>query len=163
MNVGDVERVAFRFSRGELAALLQLMGAPELPGMDLRAAMPEAAVEALLVESGIVTPCGARTFVDRTIAAVLNNALRARRMLRAESPEGRAALYAAEQMCVLVATKDADLVSLEPFPDGAAAKAAFMAALDALGPGAKLFLTAEGAERAGGARALYERFEKGGV
>ena len=162
MNVEGTERIAFRFTRGEIAALLKLMNAPSLPEMNLPAAAPDKRTELSLVEDGVVMPCGERTLVDGTVAAVMRNVLTSRRRLLAASEKGRLALYRGAQMCVLAEENGPELVTLEPFPDVRAARRPFFTAADALGAEAELTFSTDGDETPGGAgalQAMYARFE----
>lgn len=162
MNVQGTDRIAFRFSRGEIAALLKLMNASALPEINLTAAEPDARTESSLVESGIVIPCGERTFVDRTIAAVLRNAVESRCSLCAVSEKGRLAIYRGTQMYVLAEESRLGLVVMEPFANAGAAREPFWRAVGMLGADVELTFRREGAETSGDFAALetlYARME----
>ena len=162
MSVEGTDRIAFRFARSEIAALLKLMNAASLPEIELIAAEPDEHTESSLVEGGVVMPCGERTYVDGTVAAMLRSALESRRSLRAVSERGRLALYRGAQMCVLAEESGPLLVTLEPFPDVKAAQMPFFGAVRALGTETALTLRMDDVESQGDAAALsamYERLE----
>ena len=69
-----VERIAWRFTKGELKSLLTLLGRTELPGTAIRAGMPDTETLEALTEAGIVLYCGERVLVDRAPARVLDEA-----------------------------------------------------------------------------------------
>ena len=59
-----VERIAWRFTKGELKSLLTLLGRTELPGTAIRAGMPDTETLEALTEAGIVLYCGERVLVE---------------------------------------------------------------------------------------------------
>ena len=122
MKTEKVERIAFRFTRAEIAALLKLMGEGELPGAGISAQDPDDLSIESLVSGGVVMPCGETTLVDKTIALILRTAARAPRRIVLASAAGRAVLYAGEKMCVLVMQDQTALVRAEPIENTAAAK-----------------------------------------
>lgn len=168
MNAENIERIAYRFTEQEIAALLKLMNAAALPGTGVTAAEPSEATVSSLVESGIVLPCGERTFVDRTISLVLMNAARNARFLRAEAGEKRVVLYVGTEMCVLLEENGQGILTIEPLQNFRAAREPFMTAVGDMGGSPVLTLTEaeSGAGETGGTadiQALFERLEKGEV
>ena len=160
MSVEGTDRIAFRFARSEIAALLKLMNAASLPEIELIAAEPDEHTESSLVEGGVVMPCGEHTFVDGTVAVVLQNVLESRRSLCADSEKGRLALYRGAQMCVLVEESGPALVTLEPVQDLKAAQRPFFKAVGTLGVESKLTLRQEGEEMQGGTGTLSEMYAR---
>ena len=95
-----VERIAWRFTKGELKSLLTLLGRTELPGTAIRAGMPDTETLEALTEAGIVLYCGERVLVDRARRASLTRAAASARFLRLEAEGGVALLYRGETLCV---------------------------------------------------------------
>lgn len=155
MSQVDRERIAFRFTRGEIAALLKVMALGELPGLDIRAEAPGIEEEASLVESGVVLLLGERTYVDRTISLVLAEAARSARSVHARAGAGRAALYRGERLWVQ-AQLSGDIATLEPLPDFVAARERFMQLCAPWGEEMELSLRGGDAPRSetGGVRVL---------
>lgn len=123
---GEIEeRITFRFTRSEIAALAKLMGFGGYPELDVGAEAPGTNTAASLVESGFVMLCGDRTYVDRTISLVLAEAARSIDCAGARMGALRVALYRGERLSV-VTRRDGELVTLEPLPDFAQAKACFL-------------------------------------
>ena len=127
MSIERVDRIAFRFTHNELAALLKLMDLPALPDIEVLPSDPERRTAESLVESGIVMFCGERTLVDRTVGLVLKNAALSRERLTARGCSGRAVLLRGEQMCVLAEDGDG-VVTMEPLRDLPAAREPWMTA-----------------------------------
>lgn len=127
MSIERVDRIAFRFTCNELAALLKLMGLPALPGIDVEPSDPQTATAESLVESGIVMICGERTLVDQTVGVVLKNAAMSRVRLTAKGGNGRAALLCGGQMCVLAEEADG-VITIEPLQNIQAAREPWMTA-----------------------------------
>lgn len=152
MRLDGLDRISFRFSRGEVAALLQLMNLPGLPGVALQPADPAPAVEASLMESGVAMPLGEFTYVDATVSAILREACGAR-WVAVRSARGEASLCRGSAMCVVIQAGE-ELVSLEPLPDLSAAREAFLRAARQLGD--RWTLSADGADRGMGDRAALD-------
>lgn len=158
MYVEGSDRTAFRFTRGELAALMKLMGIKSFPEMYVTAAPPDAQTEMSLVESGVLAVCGERMLVHGVIVAVLRSMAESRRCLWAAADEARIALYRGRRMCVLAEERGPQLVVLEPFPDAQAARRLFFGRLNALNASAAL-RRGEG-QKQGDAAQLYAQFEE---
>lgn len=122
MKTDAVERISFRFTRGEIAALLQLMGEKELPGANIAAKEPDDSSIESLVSGGVVMPCGEKTLVDKTIALVLHTAARAPQRIELSAESGCAVLYAGSRMCVLVRSDRTAIVHIEPIENLPAAQ-----------------------------------------
>lgn len=148
MRPERVDRISFRFTRGELAALLKLMGLQELRDTSVQAADPESSAVQSLIESGIVMSCGERTFVDGTISLVLKNAALSGSRLTVRGPESSLVLYRGERMYVLV-EESGELVTLEPLQDLTMASGPFAAAAGRLGNEVRARLTGAGLPDAG--------------
>lgn len=108
------ERIAYRFSLKELAALIKLMGAPNLPDLAVTAAPPDEETVQSLIESGIVMVCGERIFVDRAVSLIVNNVAENKRRLTVKGDRQQIiVLFCGPQICVF-AYKNGDLITLEP-------------------------------------------------
>lgn len=155
MTFERVERIVYRFTKKEIAALLYLMSIKELKGMDIRAEYPNDQTVESLVRNGIVMPCGDRTFADRTVALVLNTATKSDRYLTAKSSKGNATLFVGREFCVTAENAASDIVKLEPIRNLRSAEKAWLNAVRRFGGNASLKLTCGGTahEESGDAKA----------
>ena len=113
MTIERLDRIAFRFTHAELAALLMLMDLPALPAASVKPAIPTSGTVESLIESGIVMICGERILVDNTVALVLRNAAQSERCLVVQDAADRLILYRGQRMCVLT-EESGQMLTLEP-------------------------------------------------
>ncbi len=144
-----VERIAWRFTKGELKSLLTLLGRTELPGTAIRAGMPDTETLEALTEAGIVLYCGERVLVDRAPARVLDEAAASARFLRLEAEGGVALLYRGETLCVLFRDLGGAMAQLEPFRDVDSAAQQLMWIAAQLGKVSRCTLSLHGQEESG--------------
>lgn len=144
-----VERIAWRFTKGELKSLLTLLGRTELPGTAIRAGMPDTETLEALTEAGIVLYCGERVLVDRAPARVLDEAAASARFLRLEAEGGVALLYRGETLCVLFRDPGGAMAQLEPFRDVDSAALQLMWIAAQLGKVSRCTLSLHGQEESG--------------
>ena len=144
-----VERIAWRFTKGELKSLLTLLGRTELPGTAIRAGMPDTETLEALTEAGIVLYCGERVLVDRAPARVLDEAAASARFLRLEAEGGVALLYRGETLCVLFRDLGGAMAQLEPFRDVDSAAPQLMWIAAQLGMVSRCTLSLRGQEESG--------------
>ena len=144
-----VERIAWRFTKGELKSLLTLLGRTELPGTAIRAGMPDTETLEALTEAGIVLYCGERVLVDRAPARVLDEAAASARFLRLEAEGGVALLYRGETLCVLFRDPGGAMAQLEPFRDEDSAAPQLMWIAAQLGKVSRCTLSLHGQEESG--------------
>lgn len=144
-----VERIAWRFTKGELKSLLTLLGRTELPGTAIRAGMPDTETLEALTEAGIVLYCGERVLVDRAPARVLDEAAASARFLRLEAEGGVALLYRGETLCVLFRDLGGAMAQLEPFRDVDSAAPQLMWIAAQLGKVSRCTLSLHGQEESG--------------
>ncbi len=117
-----VEQISYRFTHGELAALLKLMDVPELPGVpSVTAAAPDGETVQSLVESGTVMVCGERIFVDKVISLIVKNIGTSQKRLVVTGNKRSLVLLRGPQMCVL-ADENGGVITLEPLQNVAVAK-----------------------------------------
>ena len=166
MNAEKVDRIVYRFTRREIAALLRLMGAEDLPGTTVKAALPSDQTALSLVESGIIMPLGEKTFVDGTISLIMRTACQAKRYLAAKSPAGYAALYCGEHILVLIEEPIIGPMRIEPLRNVESAREPWLKAMEELGEEAEAELIAEGKnvsseKGAGASERIYSQFCKG--
>ena len=126
-----VERIAWRFTKGELKSLLTLLGRTELPG------------------TGIVLYCGERVLVDRVPARVLDEAAGSACFLRLEAEGSVALLYRGETLCVLFRDLGGAMAQLEPFRDVDSAAPQLMWIAAQLGKVSRCTLSLHGQEESG--------------
>ena len=144
-----VERIAWRFTKGELKSLLTLLGRTELPGTAIRAGMPDTETLEALTEAGIVLYCGERVLVDRAPARVLDEAAASARFLRLEAEGGVALLYRGETLSVLFRDLGGAMAQLEPFRDVDSAAPQLMWIAAQLGKVSRCTLSLHGQEESG--------------
>ena len=144
-----VERIAWRFTKGELKSRLTLLGRTELPGTAIRAGMPDTETLEALTEAGIVLYCGERVLVDRAPARVLDEAAASARFLRLEAEGGVALLYRGETLCVLFRDLGGAMAQLEPFRDVDSAAPQLMWIAAQLGKVSRCTLSLHGQEESG--------------
>lgn len=144
-----VERIAWRFTKGELKSLLTLLGRTELPGTAIRAGMPDTETLEALTEAGIVLYCGERVLVDRAPARVLDEAAASARFLRLEAEGGVALLYRGETLCVLFRDLGGAMAQLEPFRDVDSAAPQLLWTAAQLGKVSRCTLSLRGQEESG--------------
>lgn len=149
-----VERIAWRFTKGELKSLLTLLGRTELPGTAIRAGMPDTETLEALTEAGIVLYCGERVLVDRAPARVLDEAAASARFLRLEAEGGVALLYRGETLCVLFRDLGGAMAQLEPFRDVDSAAPQLMWIAAQLGKVSRCTLSLHGQEESGAGDAV---------
>ncbi len=133
MNAESVSRVAFRLTREEIAALLQLMAAKQLQGTDIKAEMPTDKTVLSLIESGVVMPCGEQTFVDRVISRILREMLESQRCLIARTSNHKAMLYKGTTFYVLMEQATFGSITIEPLKDAEAVKSPWQQSIDEMG------------------------------
>lgn len=141
MSVERLERLILRFTPAEAAALLKLMGLEELPGLSVWAEYPQEETVERLVRSGVVTPCGEKTLVDRTVSWVLRTAAQSARYLAAVHGETGAALYVGERFCVLAEKTNTAILRVEPIQNLQVARPIWDSAVRSLGNRITLTLT----------------------
>lgn len=144
-----VERIAWRFTKGELKSLLTLLGRTELPGTAIRAGMPDTETLEALTEAGIVLYCGERVLVDRVPARVLDEAAGSACFLRLEAEGSVALLYRGETLCVLFRDFGGAMVQLEPFKDVDSAAPQLLWTAAQLGKVSRCTLSLRGQEESG--------------
>ena len=144
-----VERIAWRFTKGELKSLLTLLGRTELPGTAIRAGMPDTETLEALTEAGIVLYCGERVLVDRVPARVLDEAAGSACFLRLEAEGGVALLYRGETLCVLFRDLGGAMAQLEPFRDVDSAAPQLLWTAAQLGKVSRCTLSLHGQEESG--------------
>lgn len=144
-----VERIAWRFTKGELKSLLTLLGRTELPGTAIRAGMPDTETLEALTEAGIVLYCGERVLVDRVPARVLDEAAGSACFLRLEAEGSVALLYRGETLCVLFRDFGGAMAQLEPFRDVDSAAPQLMWIAAQLGKVSRCTLSLHGQEESG--------------
>ena len=113
MIVENVERIVFRFSNAEIAALLELMGIQRLPGTSIAASYPDKVIIEKLVADGIVMPCGEHTFVDKAVSVIIMTVAASERYIEAVCNEKHIVLYKSDTMCVLLEERQ-NIVRVEP-------------------------------------------------
>ena len=140
----SVERIAFRFSHEEAAALLKLLDYERLPGTAVCAALPDTATVESLTDAGVVLPCGEHILVDRVAALIFNAAAASGRYLRVEGDAGTALLYKSEKLCVLVEDMGSGQLLLEPVKDMETAMPLFRKCVARSGRGLRYTLSLPG-------------------
>ena len=126
MNIDGVERIAYRFSREEIAVLLKVLAIPELPELSISAGGVEEAVLQKFAEDEIMLVCGERTLVNGTISMILWSAANSKRCIRAKSALGTAVLYEGERLCVMAWEIEGGRLTFEPLQNLYAARAPFL-------------------------------------
>lgn len=162
LNVRSAERIALRFTRQELQALLALLKLPALPGTEFTPVEPGEDVLRALEEGEWVNAGEGYCLVERVGAMVITNAAFSRRFLLAEDGPIRACIYRCRQMYVLLRDGGGKWITLEPLENAEAARRPFLQAAEGLKKG-RLVLTndappAEGSP--GQAEAYYAKLEE---
>ena len=161
LNVRSAERIALRFTREELQALLALLKLPALPGTEFTPVEPGEETLRSLEDGEWVTAGADYCMVQRIAAMVITNAAFSRRFLLAEDGPVRACVYRCRQMYVLLRDGGGKWVTLEPLESADAARRPFLQAAEGLKKG-RLVLTndalpAEG--NPGQAKEYYAKLE----
>lgn len=116
-----VERISYRFTRKEMAALLKLMDVQDIPGISVTAAVPDEETVRGLVESGAVMICGERILADKAVSLIVKNIGSSEKRLTVRGDKRSVVLMLGQQMCVL-ADENGDLITLEPLQNADAAR-----------------------------------------
>ena len=163
-SVRSADRIALRFTREELLALLALLDLPALPGTEFIPLPPTEKTLRSLEEGEWVTAGEGYCMVQRIAAMVITNAAFSRHFLLAEDGLVRTCVYRCRQMYVLLRDGGGKWVTLEPLGSAAAARRPFLQAIEGQGTG-HIVLTRDGSPMEGRiaqAEEYYARLEEDG-